>query len=288
MAPAEYIKSNLEAINKLIGGIPIGTGTMIMGQHTAGKTLLILQIIFDIIKKGNVLLIDSEGNKHSFEPWMNTFKTRFDTDIQIVDLAFDSKVELTPKEFDKNKPIVFIADITGIHEMLTFHGRQCEFKISEGGKLELTPVDGGYLYDVSLSPIAKFIAKNNIKGVIYDSISMPACDFLSSRQNAPARSDAIKTWLSVAMQLGIKHNIAFIGTSHITKDPTNKYDRVDHYGGKAVAHVFKFVLLLKKGQDTNRELIVERAPTLPDMKEKKMLKITDIGFMDLDEKKEKG
>lgn len=304
---ANYVKTNLEGINKLIGGLPIGSGLMIIGWHAVGKTIILTQFAFEVMMHylsqkqiANALILDTEGNRHSYELWAEELKTRYGLDTQLVEILVDFKIIRAatkdkkeekdiviigsdPAKYDQKKNTLFFMDVRGIDKIVALFGRQCEMRVSEGGKIDLYPTPN-WQFNALNSVIGDFILKNNVRYLGIDSVSTPLLEFGTTQQNYPARFTATNFWLLPAEQLAKSCNLVLVGNVHVTKRPDNPYDVPDHFGGKGIGHVFKFGLELKRKKDNIRELRLERAPKAPDKGKSCDLILTDVGFLDHVEK----
>lgn len=308
--------SNLKAINELIGGLPIGTGLMICGWHATGKSIAIMHMLFEVInyyltqnKIVNALIIDTEGNRHSYDAWFEELRTRYELkDMQIVEILVDFKplkedknksgialIGSIPKAYDETKSTLFFMDVRGITKLIALSGRQCRVEISEetantkGGKITLVPVKHGWVFNAIDSPIGMFCKDRNVKFIGIDSISTPLLEFgTDAMQGNPARASATNYWLLPLEQLSKTLNLVFVGSAHLTKQPDSPYARADHFGGKHMGHIHKFVFELKKFEKKElanvRELVVERAPRVADRSKSRRLDLTDVGFLDHVEK----
>ncbi len=92
-----YLINSIPKLNEIFnGGIPEESLIHIYGPFKAGKTYLILQLIYELVGKGfgNALYIDTEASVKSnfLNSLPNAFRERFKYDIKVVDVGLNKYV----------------------------------------------------------------------------------------------------------------------------------------------------------------------------------------------------
>lgn len=286
----QYIPTHSEAINKMIGGgIPISEPIGLYGKYKSGKTILQTQLLCDVVEDGNILVVNTEGDKYIYSAWVERFNKKYNKNFETVFINSKwnkdkSAVDLFYTEPEANQ-VFYILDMRYIDQILAFHGRGSIFIISKqqgsrkGGKMELIPHADLWKFDVEESPIAHFITENNIKAIGYDSISTPLEEFGSVRQNFPARHTATRWWLLQAHKLIQTYGVLVLANLHETSDPGIPFATPGFVGGKGVGHFFKFLMRIRESTGGKRVLSVDRHPFLnPKSLGALILKLNNEGF----------
>jgi len=300
----DFIPTSLKAFNTQTGGLARRTLTNICGEAGAGKSILLTQLCWEFLSKNtnkNVLYIGTEGGEeYIIKGWaLKAFNKRygFTPNIVIVkNLNLDYKKEKEQSIFVFNEPKLL--------NILEQHGFPLNLKVSEEGKmsvrLNLQPVKKEKFAEfpkLENSPVGRFITKHDIGMIIYDSISMPNEIFISGQVNFPGRDDAQGLWFAQMQDAAMTHDIVVLGSTHITKDDTNKFDMGKPIGGKTVHHNFKIVArvarylnprsknpaqnpnLINKRQFVRERFFFERTGRQAGIT---VLDLTDEGYTDVD------
>lgn len=287
----KYVSTPLENFNSLVGGLPLKTGVILFGQYEAGKSILAYQLSYTF--DGNIVLLETEGKRYTYLSWIPVFDDVYKKETQLVkvdvrlDEDFLCDVRYTPEEFDADVRTIFVLDIKDIETILSLFGRSSYIDISDEGKLTLKPIKGGWT-SVFESPIGELIDSNDIKLLIYDSITNPILEFGYEQPSFPARHAAATRWLLQTNKLLERYNLSFIGIVHETINPAaDRFHKKPPrpVGGKAVGHGFEFDIYVevsdKKGKENDRKLYVTRHPRIPPWGESTEFELTDEGFVDV-------
>lgn len=290
MEPIGYIETDMKGINRLLGGgIPDSEPIAIYGRWTSGKTILTTQLVTDV-SDGNILIINTEGDKYPYLEWVKRFNERFGKNysVKFVGCKWKGKNTLSLDYEKPDGPTIFVADIRYIDQILAFHGRGAIITISEptkksvGGKMEIVPNAYTWRFDVEYSKIFKFIKENDIKALAYDSITTPLEEFGGARQNFYIRHICTRWWLLQANKISQTYNIPIVATLQETKDPANKYDHPDFTGGKSIGHTFKYTLRIRTKAKNIKVIAPERHPYLdPKSLDHLSVKLTNNGFVEV-------
>lgn len=268
----EFIPTSLKAVNTQIGGLARRTLTNICGEAGAGKSVLMTQLCWEFLLSNpnkNILYVGTEGGEeYVIKGWaLKALNKRYNLTPNIV------LVDNLNLDYKKEKgQSIFVFYETKLIKILEQHGFPLQLKVSEDGKimvrLDLKPTKKEKFADfprLEDSPIGRFMSKHDIGMVMYDSISMPNEVFISGQVNFPGRDDAQGLWLAQMQDAAKNHNMVVIGSTHITKDDTNKFDMGKPIGGKTVHHNFKIVMRVSrylnprsKNPAQNPELINKR------------------------------
>ena len=139
------------------------------------------------------------------------------------------------------EPSVILVQVPEILDLLALHGVKGRITVSEGGRVEMrleqTPVYHSLLRDA--------VIKTKAKLLVYDSISAPLKAYFSGTADLPARSSSLAMMLMHAQRLCIDFDLAVLGTSHVSIDPINGWNR-HPYGGVILGHEAKFSYELTK------------------------------------------
>lgn len=259
MSPTGQMKGSL-------AGIPQKTGIGLCGKPQAGKTTLSFQLGHEVMRsKGegsNMLLFDTEGSMHTYYSWMKTFQTRFGLDTEIVPVELDyrnGEVQnmTTDKDPDKDHHI-FLLDVRNLPKIHALHGRPSKVN-TEDSKMKLEP-NGEFPDDIRKTPMGQFVFQENIDYTVYDSITNPLEEFTNRQQDRPTRAKATAWWMLQAQSLAEERDMVQVFITHLSKNPTNPYDRPDILGGKNVKHQIKYSMYLREAQDNERAMRLFRHP----------------------------
>jgi len=264
----EMVKSDLEAINSLWGGIPLKLPCAFYGPTRAGKTLLTLQESFNIVKQkgGNILVVRSEAS--------------FDTVAMYWVPKFSEKFEVKPK--------ILVVSAPDAVSMMKLHGDIVDIRLQKatGGK-------GKLVFDIiesTESQISKLIKENNVRVLIYDSLTAPIHrSFPAKRENFGARADCIKRLAYHMTLICDEYDVAIITTHHESIDPTNPYIKPKMATQGTLGYEFGFIMYIEKMESVSlarkgyeaRKLWVVRAPHKPEWGDNALVLLGPEGFRDV-------
>lgn len=250
-----------------LAGIPVKTGIGISGRPEAGKTTLTYQMLHEVLRNrgegSNALLFDTEGSIHTYYGWQDAFQQRFGLDTEIVPVTpiiSDGEV----KKFDmERKPEadhqIFLLDVRDLSKILTIHGRPSKIG-TDKGKMILEP-NGSFPDDIRETPIGQFVFQNNIDAITYDSVTNPLETFTNRQQDRPTRAKATAWWMLQAQSLAEEKAMVQFYITHLSKNPTNPYERPGILGGKNVKHQIKYSIYLRGASDNERAMKLFRHPS---------------------------
>jgi len=271
------VESNFESLTKLCGGHLLGSPTSIYGPPKAGKSILLYQFCYDFLKSGNVLWFDTEGGAlEMLTHWKRRFDQRYGVNNSIRAYTSD------PTE----KETLYLVECKSMKKILQLHGYQTELELT-GGK-ESNPKINLRLLGTVENSIAKIVKRNNIRLVVYDSLSAPLRSaFAGGRLQFPARSDAVALWLGSILEMTEDSPIAVYISLHESYDPANPYAQPHMRGPMVVQYTSKVVFYLDPSRSTKpdlkstRRLWLARFFDIEDWKRYIKLKLTDEGYVDL-------
>ena len=305
----EYIRAaRLKAINRLMGGIPVGSPVGIYGKAQAGKTILAFQLLFEVLNKNpsqNAIVVDTEGSSHTLAEWHPKFNKRYKMESDLVFIetkieqrkvgrgfSYKLKYDYTPKTF--KSPAIFILDLRSIEKLLAILGNGANIEMSKNGKISLKADQKFWVNEIESSPMYKILDDNNVKGMMLDSISYPLQIFGVARENFPSRAQAASWIMSPLHLLTEERRMCTFITAHESSDPADAYARPSYTGGKAVMHSIKFMLYISEkatsktprtdysSRDENtRELWNQRHASKPPWKQYQFIKLTSSGYRDI-------
>lgn len=253
--------------NHPLAGIPRKTGIGIAGRPEAGKTTLTFQLVHEVLRKegegSNAILFDTEGSIHTYYGWHDAFQTRFGIDTEIVPVKpIIQNGEVKKFEHDRKPEAdhqIFLLDVRDLTKILTLHGRPAKIG-TEDGKMKLEP-NGRFPDDIRDTPIGQFVFQNNVDVISYDSVTNPLETFTNRQQDRPTRAKATAWWMLQAQSLAEERDMVQFYITHLSKNPTNPYDRPDIIGGKNVKHQIKFSIYLRNASDNERAMKLFRHPS---------------------------
>lgn len=310
-----YLPTNIAAINDLLGGLPVGSGTLFYGPPEAGKTILEEQCAFEVLQTGhNAVIIDTEGSDHTYADWHDKFNKRYALEGQEslnAGLHF-VKVVHTPvsqksgsdhsifkffydKEEVKKHPVnIFIFSIREITEILAFFGKPVLIEPSEGGKFKVSPQPGWKMNPV-LSALGQFMQQNNVGYLAVDSLTNPTKQLGTEQQNLPARAQVIGYLMTSIQGLTEKQSLVTVMVSHEGKtgntNPFEKFKRPQPLGGDTVMYNVKYAVYMShepgprtpetvKYKAPTREFWVSRHPSREPWTRYAFLTLGAQGFLD--------
>lgn len=306
-----YVETKLEAFNDIMGnmaipgGVPLKSGLTLVGRPQAGKTIFSFQCCFEVMKamaededgnydadhdgNYNSMIVDTEGSRHTYHFLLDTFKTRFGLDVEIVEVDVEIRGNIAKFNYDKDieaDHLIYLLDVRGLEDILTMHGRPANI-ITEGSKMKIEP--SGKHVGAFESSIGQFANGHDICYTAYDSLTNPIENrFTINRYDWPVRAKATQWWIGQVQEMAQKMDMAQIYTTHLSEDPTDGDDDDPGYvGGKALEHNTKHTLLIQQAQDTERKIELMRHPgksTEVGDREKRFINLSSgEGFVDIDE-----
>lgn len=319
----KYIPTSLTSINELMGGLPRGSAIGVYGTPASGKSIMTIQMLFEIIKYyktlseekkdksllKNCLIIDTEGGSYTIDGWHKILNKRYglNTSLVYVKMAIETRkvgkgeslkvvLKYTPKKFIT--PAIFVLDIRSVEKLLQLVGRSASLTMSNSGKIGLEPNNKLWVKDINQAPLSKLIRENNIKGMVIDSVTYPTLEFGMERTNFPVRAEAIAWMMSSLNNITEENGLISFIVSHETSDPVDQYTTPEIVGGKALKHSLKFTIYMS-GKATSktphtdnsnrtkatREVWMKRHPSRPPMSMYRYIELTPRGYVDYEGKK---
>lgn len=280
-------------IDGFIGGIPKGTALGIVGPSASGKTILTVQMAYDVMlaESANSVFIDTEGNGHVHEPWVDNFNSEFDAEVQYIECEYDDnsgKIEKFDIEDDEADHYMYVIDVRHMPAILDMVGREEDIEVSSNGKITLTPTPQ-WSNDIFDSPIGDFVLENTVKYLGIDSVTNPLTEFEGGQQNLPARSKATNLLMLQVQKLAQKTDLAVTTIHHETFNPQNSFDKASEKGGKAIGYNHKYMIHLqnettsrtpkaKKRPDHVRACWIIRHPSKKEWSDFKEIELDSSGF----------
>jgi len=269
-----YVRTDVEALDKVIRGVPKGTVFGVVGEPKVGKTFLSYQIAVNAVRSGGRAL------------FVNT-ETDFPTEE-----IFGKYKEIYAKRYGMNDVPVDVVNMSNITELCDFFGLKVEF-IEKGMKLDTSihPVD------FFKSPVCALISEVGYNIVVVDSLTAPVKQNIPvpPNQNLPARATVINTLWGRFALVAEKFNIPVVVTHHVSKDP-QAYSYGEPFGGDSVLYNMKFVVYVLNGagperdawREEARRFMVYRYPGIPKRVMVPARLKTDYGFVSEPLPKKKG
>lgn len=277
------VPSNIQAVNKIFGGIPLGLGINFFGEPKSLKSTGSIWLGMGEMKASgmDLLIIDSEKGlaDHVLPDLLRIYNKANNTDFGIIHkkmdyrkwykapstvmLYRDREVEEDLSGKDQN---VVVIDVANIKAMLTFVGMP--HRVEYATKIKLIPelfelFDGG---DIVESPIGQIL--NNPKseqefcGFIFDSLTYLVKSFGIENQSFPPRDVAQSIIINQLGELLFEFDDMFgISITHGSRPPQDSKAKSIPLGGKSVGHGFKYQARLKidtkQSTDLNTVIIIE-------------------------------
>lgn len=298
-----YLTTELQAINNLMGGIPVGTMCGLCGAHEAGKTIITIQFAMEAMKVrgGNALILDTEGSGYTYTDWVEKLNARYGMEAEVVPVTLNLKesksgtsLELKPDKKVDNHAI-YVLDERNLQTILKLLGRGCNFINSDtSGRFSIKIDSETWEDDVRETPVGKFIGKHSVTYMAMDSISYPFLEFGNQRENFPARSQATGWLMGALQQLANRFNLIQFGVMHQSIDDQDIYSRPKVLGGKNVSHSYKFIMYINREQSTHtppawkkrpktvRELRLLRHPSRAPWERAVYMNLTHEGMIDIE------
>lgn len=319
--------SSIPSLNIAFKGTEIeGALVHVYGPFQSGKTLLMLQLIYELVGKlnGNALYVDTEASfRCNFSKEMNArYASRFGKSLAINDVhivksapvkggkkkseseirrifetvldelnieydredlydairTFLKKVELDAAKAESNT--IYLLDTVDLETLLSLLNVDADIeKVGEKTEVKINKIN-----DPLQGPISKFIRSHRIKIVVLDSIGMLIKSLAISLADLPARASVMNLIIGAFIRLASNYRLVVFAVNHESRSPlTNQYT---FYGGNPVGYGFKYSLYLGRQARSKphlRELVVERAPLLPEKSIVIKLQIREDGFHEVAE-----
>lgn len=231
----------------------------------SGKTTLALDLAYEFSHKTghNVVLYDTEGGLEDFvEQWDATMRKKY-----------------------PNAKKIFVRVKRFWLDIMLDHGYDIKYKVSDNGRYGVSAIKQ------EKTPIEEFVLLNDVRFIVYDSITMPMKIFGAGQENFPARNTVQSLWFTTMISL-IDNCKCIVWTNHHTsKNPADQYDPEKMSGGSAVHYHCKIILLMKKvdakGARNYRRVRLVRHPRIKNFVNQNVpeciLKMTDDGYFDGDD-----
>ena len=273
------VRSSLNAMNELFGVCPYNSDEIfvIYSKPNVGKTLLMVQESFWFMHNGlNVLYVDTEGGIYQFvKKWAQVFSARFEKKGKMY--------------IESRKGIESLFEFLGYRAGIVF--RSADSK-KEKGKLEfriVETIDEDIKRKEKIKTIDDVIKEKNIDVVIIDSVTMPIREFTLEQQSHPAKDSALSIMMLKLARIMEENNVIVITTAHASDNPANPYERgAEVRGGRALKHIGKRIVYMdareKKGLENYRRFWLVRAEDVEKWSKATAAKITDLGYIDIDER----
>lgn len=252
MTSAGWLKpKGMEAWNDLVGGVPQGTQTALIGQARAGKTILTNQLAYATanVVGGSALIVDTEGSTHTYADWQKAFDKRYQPmELVFLRLGIDGKKGtaslVSDVKHDRKKNYLYVLDCRDLIQILALHGRPARIESSDKGKMSIKPA-GQFINNVLETPIGEFMQERDIFFLGYDSFTNPLAIFGTERENFPARANATTWWVLQAQLLAQTLALVEVGVFHETVDPANPWGRPGVAGGNAINYNQKLAVYVE-------------------------------------------
>lgn len=294
-------ETHLDALNELLGGLPVRTLTGLFGPPGAGKTTTMYQTAVDYTAREErpAIIVDTEGSVHTYREWWTKFQQRFDLeDDEESELVYarytkEDRGNEDSNEYSLEMPgdvepdtvpqkAVVILDCRNIRGILHMHGRGVNINIKDK-KMGILQDKDHWVESPFLSPIGKLVLDTGAGFLSYDSLSMPLKEIGIEQQNLPQRAEATSYWMGPAQTLFQELGLAGFAVMHWMKDPANQYDTPQFEGGKALGHTFKYVVEMREAkQKTQRKAMIYRHPAKGRYTEDRWLRFSKRGLYDVD------
>jgi len=286
--PSNIAKTNIQAINEIWGGLPLGILINSFGIPGSGKTTGDLWMGLGRMQdtKKNFLVIDAEKGfaDHVLQDtydekgnlirkgWLSIYNEMNGTDFGVVHKKLDFKTwkrspstimpykEMKVQDKFKGKSLnVHVISIANIKQMLTLIGTPCDIEV--GSKFKLIPsnwnvFDGG---DILESPLCRYIddpnGEDEFCGFMVDSLTYLVKFFGTEQQSFPTRDTAQSLIINQLGELLFEYDDMFgIVITHGSKSPADIYAVSRPVGGKSVGHGFKYAKRHTKDVKASKDL----------------------------------
>jgi hypothetical protein len=261
----EIISSDLNAVNKVLGGWYRGSIINIFGPYLSGKTLLTLQEACFLTSKydGDTVLFDVDGSADVFvAEWKPVFEMRYGK-IGKIHIVPSFNVKLQTQKYLK-------FDL----KLFEHFGVKSRVEMSEGGKAAFIA------YGICESTVEK-LYKSGARIFIIDSFSQLHKDAFPSTASFGERARAEDMLYSLIKMFIAEHPDVFVFLNHhISVNPITA--SIEPSGGGAVIQNSKLALMLtKKSKEPEGKLYVYRHPRKPPWSESAQIRFDDGGIWDV-------
>ena len=306
LVATSYLPTDIRAINYLVGGLPVSTELLLYAPQEAGKTILTMQLAFDVMKLTgkSAVILDTEGSEFTHREWVDTFNRRYGMNAELVFLdvcvvpvekkkkGFGFSISSSNENYEKiDRQKLIVVDVRGITSLLPLLGRYVRFETSDAGKTSIKSLKGDMEEQPWETQIAKIIQKNNVGFLALDSLTRPVDQLVPSKSNLPARAQATQLLLTQIDILAHWFKIPVVVTAHETYDPMDAFSKPEPKGGKNVGYAFKFVLYMswkptshtphvERREENTREIHLKRHPSKKAFGVHQIIELTNDGFVD--------
>jgi len=278
------VPTNVNAFNKVFGGIPLGLAINLYGEPQSSKTTTSMWMGFGRMKDTgkNLLVVDVEKGiaDHLLPKLLASYNKENKTDFGIKHMKIDFRkwkkqpssivpykdYEVT-EGFEGKKVNVVVVDIANFKEMSVFVGMPHEMNF--GKRISLTPYNfelfaNGDIWD---SPIGRLIDDPNSEdeycGFIFDSLTYLMKVFGIEQQSFPPRDTAQSIIINQLNELLHNYDEMFgVVITHGSRPPADSNAVSIPVGGKAVGHGFKYAgrMHIDKAQSTDLNTVIVLEP----------------------------
>jgi hypothetical protein len=293
---ARKIETTVDGYNQTFGGLTIGLLQGHFGAPESGKTIMAEQFGCDILeyylkmfdKAGNtdqpvsILTLDTEGGnaEEYLTAWLPVWNERYGFDAGIEYYRINMRewlrdpgphVPLETRARSNKRAKFVVIDVDDVDRLNLIHGRP--MTISYGKKKakkdvydgkdsgKITPLpqaswnEARYIWE---TPLAGWIEKFNVKGLIYDSFTQPTdVEFVGGQQSNPGRAAVNKVILGQAQKLTKEYDLVTQIIMHATRNPAS-FEAGVATGGKPVGHNFKIMGYTTKGKKVKKDETFKR------------------------------
>ena len=322
MSVKRYLITSLPRVNEVFrGGVGEESMIHIYGPYQSGKTLLIFQLIYELVSKGygNALYIDTEASfRNNFSSEIrDRFKERFGVGVNIFDVLLERYVVSGRKrrkmESEVRKVFEAILDELGVEysvedlrDMLRVFLKSIELKaeksrypsiylldtIDLASLLSILNIDAevsrvGEKTEVKIKRVGDPLVGSLSKFVREHGVKFIVIDSLGMLVKGLAIGLADLPARAAVTNLILGGLIRLTSSYRLIVFATNHESRnpirnyYSFYGGNPIGYGFKFSLYLAKRGVGRSSLIVERSPVLPEKSLSINLEIKDDGFYEV-------
>jgi len=260
-----FLKTFLKGFNKLVEGFPQGLPIVLYGAPGVGKTLLGLEMCYDVMAKtgSNSLVIDTEGGVDVFlAKWDDVFRAKHNV----------------PEDLK-----VHVLKARSLTKLLELHGIKMKLNLASGGKVE------NVVTGFTSNAVENYVKRNDVKFLVYDSITAPLhLAYGRRRVNFPSRADAVSMLMNSVLSMCDSLPLYVLTIHHQSVDPANPFAKPTLPLGSALQHMIKIWLYMdtcrKKNYGLVRRLWLVRWFDGEGWNEKAYLKLDKNGWRDVDVK----
>jgi len=266
---ADVVPSDLNAVNRLIGGWYRGTITNLFGAYLSGKTLLTLQECCYLSSRlgGDIAIFDVDSGADIFvREWEPVFRLRYGDKVGKIHIIPSFNIKIPAQKYLKFEL-----------RLLEHFGVKSRVELSEGGKAAFIA------YSICDSTAEK-LYQQGVRYFIIDSFSQLYKDTFPSTASFGERARAEDMLYGLIKMFCAEHPDIFIFLNHhVSVNPITS--SVDPSGGSAVIQNSKLALYLgKKLREPRGKLVIYRHPRKPPWSEEAWIRYDDCGVWDADER----